>query len=116
VLHLLAVTATGEATSDLLGHVPLFAALSEEELAPVAEVPSTRRFDPDEVVFREGDFSSTCNVIRSGHARAIREYPDGRAITLARFGPGDIFGELARLAGSSRESASRILAGLAALG
>ena len=32
---------------------------------------------------------------RSGHARAIREHADGRTITLAHFGPGDIFGELA---------------------
>jgi CRP/FNR family transcriptional regulator len=34
-------------------------------------------------------------VVRSGRARAVRGHPDGRAITLATFGPGDIFGELA---------------------
>jgi CRP/FNR family transcriptional regulator, cyclic AMP receptor protein len=34
-------------------------------------------------------------VVSAGHARAIREHPDGRQITLATFGPGDIFGELA---------------------
>jgi CRP/FNR family transcriptional regulator len=33
--------------------------------------------------------------VRSGHARAIREHTDGRSLTLANFGPGDIFGELA---------------------
>ena len=33
--------------------------------------------------------------MRSGHARAIRQHADGRQITLATFGPGDIFGELA---------------------
>jgi CRP/FNR family cyclic AMP-dependent transcriptional regulator len=47
------------------------------------------------VVFREGDESSTCYIVRAGHARAIREHGDGRSITLATFGPGDIFGELA---------------------
>ena len=46
-------------------------------------------------MFREGDASSTCYVVREGHARAIREHADGRQITLATFGPGDIFGELA---------------------
>ena len=46
-------------------------------------------------MFREGDDSDTCYVVRSGHARALREHPDGRQITLATFGPGDIFGELA---------------------
>ena len=46
-------------------------------------------------MFREGDEGDTCYIVRSGRARAIREHPDGRSITLAHFGPGDIFGELA---------------------
>jgi len=54
-----------------------------------------RRFEPGEVVFREGDSSDTCYVVQEGHARAIREHGDGRTITLATFGPGDFFGELA---------------------
>jgi CRP/FNR family transcriptional regulator, cyclic AMP receptor protein len=33
--------------------------------------------------------------VRSGHCRAVREHSDGRTITLATFGPGEIFGELA---------------------
>jgi CRP/FNR family transcriptional regulator len=36
-------------------------------------------------------------VIRTGHARALRAHLDGRSITLAQFGPGDFFGELAML-------------------
>ena len=47
------------------------------------------------MVFREGDASDTCYVVRSGRARATREHSGGRTITLATFGPGDIFGELA---------------------
>jgi CRP-like cAMP-binding protein len=54
-----------------------------------------RRFSAGETVFREGDDSDTCYVVRAGHARALREHGDGRQITLAQFGPGDIFGELA---------------------
>src|SRR6202008_2932795 len=54
-----------------------------------------RRFGAGEIVFREGDDSDTCYVVQTGHARAIREHADGRQITLATFGPGDIFGELA---------------------
>lgn len=109
MLHLLAVTATGETTIELLRHVPLFTALSEDELAPVAEGVTTRRFDPEEIVFREGDLSSTCYVIRSGHACALREHSDGRAITLARFGPGDIFGELAMLDDERRSATVKAL-------
>jgi len=79
----------------LLRRVPVFSALSEDELAHVAEVAVPRRFGAGEVVFREGDESNTCYIVRSGVARAVREHPDGRSITLANFGPGDIFGELA---------------------
>lgn len=89
------MSATSGETIELLGRVPVFAALAEEELARVADVTVPRRFAAGEVVFREGDESSTCYIVRSGHARAVREHTDGRSITLATFGPGDIFGELA---------------------
>ena len=84
--------------------VPLFAALGEEDLAQVAEVAVRRRFAEGEVVFREGDSSDTCYVISSGRARAISDHPDGRSITLAQFGPGDIFGELAMFDDESRSA------------
>ncbi len=83
------------AATDLLGQVPVFGGLGPDDLALIAEVSHPRRFGPGEVVVRDGDHSNTCYVVRSGHARAVREHPDGRQIALATFGPGDIFGELA---------------------
>lgn len=82
-------------TAELLSRVPVFAGLGPDDLALVAEVSHPRRFGAGEVVFREGDESNTCYVVRTGHARAVREHADGRQIALATFGPGDIFGELA---------------------
>jgi CRP-like cAMP-binding protein len=73
----------------LLSQVPVFETLGEAEVA----VP--RRFPAGQVIFREGDQSDTCYVMRTGHARAVREHAGGRTISLAHFGPGDIFGELA---------------------
>jgi CRP-like cAMP-binding protein len=98
------MAATSEDTVALLHQVPVFSALAEAELARVAEVAVPRNFDAGEVVFREGDESDTCYVVRSGHARAIREHQDGRSITLARFGPGDIFGELAMFDNEKRSA------------
>ena len=89
------MAATSEDTIALLRAVPVFSELGQDELARVAEVAVPRQFVAGEVVFREGDESSTCYVVRQGRARAVREHPDGRSITLANFGPGDIFGELA---------------------
>jgi CRP/FNR family transcriptional regulator len=96
---------TSEDTVELLARVPVFSALGEAELTKVAEVAVPRRFEAGEVIFREGDESDTCYVVRSGHARAVREHSDGRSITLANFGPGDIFGELAMF-DSERRSAT----------
>jgi CRP/FNR family transcriptional regulator len=79
----------------LLAHVPVFEALAPPEMARVAAVAVPRSFHAGQVIFREGDGSDTCYVVRTGHARAIREHGDGRTIALAHFGPGDIFGELA---------------------
>jgi CRP/FNR family transcriptional regulator len=80
---------------ELLGQVPVFSTLVQSDLERIARLAVPRQFEPGEVVFREGDSSDTCYVVRDGHARAIHEHGDGRTITLARFGPGDIFGELA---------------------
>ena len=85
---------TEEAVALLRG-VPVFETLVEADLVRIAQVAVPRRFPAGHVVFREGDESDTAYVVGEGHARAIREHPDGRTITLAHFGPGDIFGELA---------------------
>jgi CRP-like cAMP-binding protein len=84
-----------EGTALVLAQVPSFGVLGETELEAVAAVAVARSFPSGEAIFREGDASNTCYVVRSGHARAIRQHPDGRQIILATFGPGDIFGELA---------------------
>src|SRR3954470_11852793 len=89
------MAASAEDTAGLLGRVPVFETLGADEITHVADVAVPRSFRAGEVVFREGDDSDTCYIVRSGHARAVREHADGRQITLATFGPGDIFGELA---------------------
>ncbi|MDX6639312.1 MAG: family transcriptional regulator, cyclic receptor protein [Solirubrobacteraceae bacterium] len=88
----------GSSTADvagLLARVPVFETLEPADLARVAEVAVPRAFEGGRVIFREGDESDTCYIVSSGHARAVREHSDGRTISLAHFGPGDIFGELA---------------------
>ena len=80
---------------NLLARVPVFETLGPPELARVAAASVRRAFDAGHVIFREGDASDTCYIVRQGHARAIRAHGDGRTLTLAHFGPGDIFGELA---------------------
>jgi len=91
-------------TIALLRRAQVFSTLSDDDLAHVARVTMSRRFDAGAIVFKEGDEGSTCYIVRTGRTRAIREHPDGRSITLAHFGPGDIFGEMAMLDGERRSA------------
>jgi CRP-like cAMP-binding protein len=104
------LAARTEDTVALLRRVPVFSTLAEDDLGRVADVAVPRRFAASEVVFREGDESNTCYIVRSGKARAIRGHTDGRSITLANFGPGDIFGELAMFDNERRSATVETLA------
>jgi CRP/FNR family transcriptional regulator, cyclic AMP receptor protein len=80
---------------ELLGRVPVFSTLEEADLQRIAQLAVPRSFETGQVVFREGDRSDTCYVVHLGRTRAVHDHGDGRTITLATFGAGDIFGELA---------------------
>lgn len=73
-----------------------------------------REFPPGAVVFEEGDPGSRMYVIQSGEVRIVKRLGT-RAITLARLGAGEAFGEMALLEGQPRsataivEQPSRIL-------
>lgn len=90
--------------AELLRSVPLFSDLEREELERFSRVAVPRSFPPATRVFHEGDHSDACYIVRSGSFRVTREHSDGRAITLATLGPGDIFGELAMLDGEVRSA------------
>lgn len=94
----------------LLRSVPLFSDLAEDELASFSQVAVPRSFPAGTRVFHEGDRSDACYIVRSGDFRVTREHSDGRAITLATLGPGDIFGELAMLDGEVRSASVEALA------
>ena len=99
------MSASAEETAALLAQVGVFSQLGRAELEQVAEVAVPRSFHAGEVVFREGDESNTSYIVRDGHARAVRQHSDGRTLTLANFGPGEVFGELAMF-DSDRRSAT----------
>ena len=48
-------------------------------------------------------------IVKEGSFRVTREHSDGRAITLATLGPGEIFGELAMLDGDQRSASAEAL-------
>jgi CRP/FNR family cyclic AMP-dependent transcriptional regulator len=98
------VPSQGEDKTAELGRFPIFKDLSEEELAKIADLAVPRTYPAGEVIFREGDRSDTCFVVRSGRVRITRAHPGGRRLTLAELGPGEMFGELSMFDGEGRSA------------
>ena len=98
-----------ETSAELLRSVPLFADLEEEELERFSRVAVLRAFPAGTRVFHEGDRSDACYIVSEGSFRVTREHSDGRAITLATLGPGEVFGELAMLDGDLRSASAEAL-------
>src|ERR1700744_1940169 len=94
---------------ELLRSVPLFADLEEGELERFSHVAVPRSFPAGTRVFHEGDSSDACYIVSEGNFRVTREHSDGRAITLATLGPGEIFGELAMLDGDRRSASAEAI-------
>jgi CRP/FNR family transcriptional regulator, cyclic AMP receptor protein len=97
---------TDQTAIELLRSVPLFADLGEAELERFSQVAVPRTFPAATRVFHEGDSSDACYIVSEGSFRVTREHSDGRAITLATLGPGEIFGELAMLDGDTRSASA----------
>ena len=98
-----------ETSAGLLRSVPLFADLAEDELERFSQVAVPRSIPAGNRVFHEGDSSDACYIVRDGKFRVTREHSDGRAITLATLGPGEVFGELAMLDGDTRSASAEAL-------
>jgi uncharacterized membrane protein len=92
---------------DLLGHIPLFAKLREEELAELSKLLKEQRVEDQQPVFWIGEEGSDFYLIQVG--RVSVNYPDetGREVTIAVLGPGDFFGEISLLDGGPRTATVR---------
>lgn len=88
----------------LLDSVDWFATLTHDELEDLAAQARTVHWDLGAIVFEEGDRGEKCYIVHSGAVKVLRRFPDGRRITLARLGPGSIFGELALFNGERRSA------------
>jgi CRP/FNR family transcriptional regulator len=98
------VVSQGEDKAAELARFPIFESLSDDELRQVADLAVPRRYEPGEVIFREGDRSDTCFIVRSGRVRITRTHSGGRRLTLAELNSGEMFGELSMFDGEGRSA------------
>jgi CRP-like cAMP-binding protein len=77
-----------------LKRVPLFSALTLEQLASIDRLMVTRHYVKGESVFRKGDVGAELYVVVDGEIRVHLDN-GGREVTLARHGSGSVVGEMA---------------------
>lgn len=82
------------AIADVLGDVPIFAALTEGEREELASRMRVRQFARDEVVFHREDPSGHFFAIVAGTVKLAAQDDSGREVVIAILRGGDVFGEL----------------------
>lgn len=80
----------------------------EEELHRILVAARRRTFGRNEVVFHQGDPADSMHMIRKGRFAVRVRTPVGDVATIAIFGPGDAFGELALVGDETDRSATVI--------
>lgn len=74
--------------------VPIFASLSDEELAKVSAMIKHRKYEKGEALVLEEQPSDTLFIIKQGHVKLLKVTPQGKEQILHILSNGDFFGEL----------------------
>lgn len=80
------------ATLALLKQLPLFGGLSEKELEPLAQQCWADHFEPDVVIFNQGDPADRIWLVRTGRVKIVRQEESGREVILEVLSAGEVFG------------------------
>src|SRR5215813_7937798 len=86
-----------------LKKVPLLSELAPDAVATVAETVEVKEIRRRQVIYLPGDPGGAVFFVNGGRVKISKVTRDGKELTLAYRGPGEIFGELAMLEGGPRE-------------
>ncbi|TAJ19809.1 MAG: cyclic nucleotide-binding domain-containing protein [Dehalococcoidia bacterium] len=98
-----------ETVHQVLRGVPLFAGLDDTAIGVLAGFAFQKTFQPGEVIVEEGHTGNGLYVILSGRVEVVKSEGTDRAQSLATFGPGEPFGELALLGEWKRTATVRAI-------
>ncbi len=87
-----------------LRKIPLLADLSDDEIIRVKSALRFRQYNKRDVVLQKGGSGDGLLFLLSGQLQVIDVTEDGRAIGLRMLVPGDFFGEIAVINGSTRSA------------
>jgi CRP/FNR family transcriptional regulator len=82
---------------DVLRQVPLFASLTIDQIAAVADRFHAETFRTDQIVFLEGDPADRLWIVHSGQIKIVKHTSDGQENLLEVITPGEVFGGMGLL-------------------
>lgn len=88
----------------VLRSIPLFAALTEQELAKIAALAQVREYAARATVVNQGDAALALFAIVRGRLKVVSCGPDGRDTVLGIMSDGEVFGEVALIDGGTRSA------------
>ena len=91
-------------TVQLLRPLPLFTALSADELGKIAELCESMSYESGEYIFRVGEPGNRLFIIVVGGVRISRQFPGAGVEALAVLKRGALFGEMAVFDKSERST------------
>ena len=78
---------------DDLRKAPVFAGLTDGQLAELAAIVEPRRLPAGEPIFAQGDTADAFYLLSGGRVKVFKELRDGRTATIRHVTPGETFGE-----------------------
>ena len=103
------------ATLETLKKAPLFADLSEAEVASLASRAVPRHFKSGDLIFSEGDSCAGLYVVESGHVKLFKSSASGREQVLAVESPGYTIAELPVFDGGTYPASAQAVSDLTLL-
>ncbi|HTP07130.1 MAG TPA: Crp/Fnr family transcriptional regulator [Anaerolineae bacterium] len=77
---------------EILRQVPLFASLTDDQVAAAADWFRVENFDQDAMIFLEGDPADRLWVVAAGQVKIVKHTSDGQENLLEVITPGEMFG------------------------
>ncbi len=94
---------------EALHHIPLFATLSQEELAHVAALTLERHYDRGDMILLEGDMGGALHYVRSGLVKVYKTSPGGKDQVLRLIAAGNTFNDVPALDGGPNPASASAL-------
>jgi CRP-like cAMP-binding protein len=82
----------------------IFRDLDDSEMGEMRALLETRDYEPNEVIYREGEKGDSLNIIEKGKVKINKMMVEGDQFCIATLKEGDIFGIMSFLDGSAHDA------------